>query len=54
MVRFSVKKPNDEESKEQYQVKISKRYAAFENLDDRTSVGLDIFSNREYQNFSKR
>jgi hypothetical protein len=34
MERFRVKKLNEVESKEQYGVKISNRFAALENLDD--------------------
>jgi hypothetical protein len=33
MERFNVKKLNEVEGKEQYQVKISNRFAALENLD---------------------
>jgi hypothetical protein len=33
MERFNLKKVNDGEVKEQYQVKISHRFAALENLD---------------------
>jgi hypothetical protein len=32
--KFNVKKLNDVEVKQQYQVKISNRFAALENLDD--------------------
>jgi hypothetical protein len=34
MERFNLKKLNDVKVKEQYQVKISSRFAALENLDD--------------------
>jgi hypothetical protein len=34
MERFNLKKLNDIDVKEQYQVKVSKRFAAFKNLDD--------------------
>jgi hypothetical protein len=34
MQRFDLKKINDAEVKEQYQVKISNRFAALKNLDD--------------------
>jgi hypothetical protein len=34
MERFNLKMLNDMEVKEQYQVEISKRFAAFQNMDD--------------------
>jgi hypothetical protein len=34
MERFNLKKLNDVEVREQYQVKISNRFAALENVDD--------------------
>jgi hypothetical protein len=34
MERFNLKALNEVEGKEQYQVRISNRFAAFENLDD--------------------
>jgi hypothetical protein len=44
---FNLKTLNDVEVKEQYQVKISKRFAALENLgDDVASVGLWKLSDR--------
>jgi hypothetical protein len=38
MQRFDLKKLNDAEIKEQYQVKISNRFAAFENLEDNVDI----------------
>jgi len=48
--RFNLKKLNDEEVKEQYEVKISNRFAAMENLMMMmmmwTSIGLGKVSER--------
>jgi hypothetical protein len=38
MERFNLKKLNDVEGKEQYHVKISKKFAALENLDTKLDV----------------
>ena len=38
MERFNLKKPSEVEVREQYQHKISKSFAAFENLDDSDDV----------------
>jgi hypothetical protein len=40
-VRFSVKKLNEVEGKEQYRVGTSNRLAAFENLDIKVGINLD-------------
>jgi hypothetical protein len=42
MERINLKKLNDVEVKEQYQVKISNRFAAVENLDDDDSDSDDV------------
>jgi hypothetical protein len=46
MQRFDLGKLNTEEVKEQYQVKISNRFAALENLDDNMAI------NRTWENTS--
>jgi hypothetical protein len=38
MERFNLKKLNDIEGEEQYEVKISNRFRALENLDDDTDI----------------
>jgi hypothetical protein len=38
MERFNLKKLKEVESKEQHQVKISKRFAVLENLDDNVDI----------------
>jgi hypothetical protein len=38
MQRFDLRKLNDVEVKEQYQVKITNRFAAFENCDDTVNM----------------
>jgi hypothetical protein len=38
MERFNLKKLNEVEDKEQYQVEISRRFAALENLDDDADI----------------
>jgi hypothetical protein len=38
MRRFDLRKLNDAEVKEQYQVKITNRFAAFENFDDNVDM----------------
>jgi hypothetical protein len=38
MQRFDLRKLNDEEVKEQYQVKITNRFAALENFDDNVDM----------------
>jgi len=47
MKRVNLKKLNDVEVKEQYQVKISNRFAALENLDD------DVDINRAWESIRK-
>jgi hypothetical protein len=44
MQRFDLRKPNDAEVKEQYQVKITDRFAALENFDD------NVDTNRAWEN----
>jgi hypothetical protein len=48
--RFNLRKLNDVDVKELYQVKISNRFAALENLDD----DVDISRASEYESFSHR
>jgi hypothetical protein len=52
MDTFNLKKLNEVEGKEQYQVKISDRFAALENLHN--VVGINRAWKTEYQNFSQR
>jgi hypothetical protein len=47
MERFSLKKLNGVESKEQYRVEISDRFAALENLDS------EVISNRAWETISE-
>jgi hypothetical protein len=55
MERFNVKKLNEEEVKEQYEVTVKNNFAAVENLDDNGYInrtwGIDHknFGQREYQ-----
>jgi hypothetical protein len=44
MERFNLRNLNDVEIKEMYQVKISNRFAVFENLDDDDDDDVDINS----------
>jgi len=49
MERINLKKLNDVEVKEQYQVKISNRFAAVENLDDDDSDSDDVDISRTWE-----
>jgi hypothetical protein len=52
MQRFDLRKLNDAEVKEQYQVKITNRFAALENVDDNVDMNK-AWENikRKYKNF---
>jgi glycine betaine/choline ABC-type transport system substrate-binding protein len=60
MDNFNIKKLNDAEVKEQYQLKISNRFAALENLMTMTTmmrvvmISVGIWKVLEYENFSCR
>jgi hypothetical protein len=46
MKRINLKKLNKAENKEQYQVKISNRFAALENLDDDVDINRVLDTSR--------
>jgi len=50
---FNLKKLNDVEVKKQYQVKISNRFAALENLDDDDDDDDDVDINRIWESIIK-
>jgi hypothetical protein len=55
MQRFDLRKLNNAKVKEQCQVKISKSFAALENLDDNVDISRAWGKYlREYKNFSQR
>jgi hypothetical protein len=53
--RFDLRKLNDAEVKEQYQVKITNMFAAWENSDDNVDMNRVWENIRDkYKNFSRR
>jgi hypothetical protein len=52
--RFNVKKLNEWDVKEEYQVTIRNKFAALENLDDREDINRAWDNIREHQNFGPR
>jgi hypothetical protein len=54
MERFNLKKLNDVESKEQFRVEVSNRFAALEDLDTEVEINSAWETIREYKHFSQR
>jgi hypothetical protein len=54
MERFSLKKLNDVEDKEQFRVEVSNRFAALEDLDAEVDINSAWETIRVYNNFSQR
>jgi hypothetical protein len=54
MEKFSLKKLNEVEGKEQYHVELSNRFAALENLDTEVDINRDWETIRENINISAK
>jgi hypothetical protein len=54
MERFTLKKLNDVEGKEQFRVEVSIRFVGLEDMDTEEEINSAWESIREYKNFSKR
>jgi hypothetical protein len=54
MGRFSLKKLNEVEGKEQFRVEVSNRFAALEDLDAEVEINSAWETIREYKNFGQK